>query len=302
VALNNMPVTEWAAAIVVRHSARTYDAGPLDPTILEQLESLVESFLDKETARVTVVRNLPEHIFTGTIGHYGRVVGARSGIVIIGNDAQPGMQESAGYLGEAVILEATSRAIDSCWVDGYFDREATRKLARLGRNERVLAVSPLGHAQSRPRAGEKVTKRLVGSHKRRPVEDIAPGFNEETWPAWAVQGVRVARSAPSAMNRQPWQFVLGNHNSTAGASTGEPAAHAGRTGAVTISMKPKGHDEPVSRRLDCGIAMLHFEVGARLAGVTGHWKILESPQVARYRIVAAADASGRSTGSPQPRN
>lgn len=82
--------------------------------------------------------------------------GARSGIVIIGNDAQPGMQESAGYLGEAVILEATSRAIDSCWVGGYFDREATQKLVRLGCNERVLAVSPLGHAQSCPRTGEKV--------------------------------------------------------------------------------------------------------------------------------------------------
>lgn len=109
-----MPVTGWTAAIVARHSARTYDARPLDPIVLEQLESLVESFPGKETARVAVVCNLPEHIFTGIIGHYGRVVGARSGLVIIGNDAQPSMQESAGYLGEAVILEATSRAIDSC--------------------------------------------------------------------------------------------------------------------------------------------------------------------------------------------
>lgn len=286
VALNNMPVTGWTAAIVARHSARTYDARPLDPIVLEQLESLVESFPGKETARVAVVRNLPEHIFTGVIGHYGRVVGARSGLVIIGNDAQPSMQESAGYLREAAILEATSRAIDSCWVGGYFDREATRKLVRLSRNERVLAVSPLGHAQSRPRTGEKVMKRLVGSHKRRPAEDIAPGFNEETWPAWAAQGVKMARLAPSAMNRQPWQFVLGDGDGTAGAPAGRLAAHAGHTGAVTISMTPKGHDKPVSRRLDCGIAMLHFEVGARLMGVTGRWELLESLQVARYRIVA----------------
>lgn len=285
-----MPVTEWTAAIVVRHSARTYNARSLDPIILEQLESLAESFPGKETARVAVVHNLPEHIFTGAISHYGKVMGARSGIVMIGSDAQPSMQESAGYLGEAVILEATSRAIDSCWVGGYFDREATKKLVRLGRDERVLAVSPLGYAQSRPRTGEKVMKRLVGSHKRRPVEDIAPGFNDETWPAWAAQGVRMARSAPSAMNRQPWQFALGDRDDTVGALAGGLAAHASCTGAVTISMAPKGHDEPVSRRLDCGIAMLHFEVGARLMGVTGRWEILESPQVARYRVVAAADA------------
>jgi hypothetical protein len=51
---------------------------------------------------------------------------------------------------------------------------------------------------------------------------------------------------------------------------------------VTILTDNDKKEWKLSRRLDCGIAMLHFELGARAAGLTGEWEFLEAPEVARY--------------------
>lgn len=284
VALIEMPAAEWAAAVVARHSARTFTGKAVEPDLLDRLESFTDALPGRDTARVVLIRDFPEGVFTGIVGSYGKVVGAPSGLVIIGRDTEFSFQESAGYLGEAAILEATAVGLGACWVAGFFNRELTEGLVELGCGEKVLAVSPLGYPQPRPRAGERVLKRIVGAHKRRPVEEIAPGFDDETWPAWAAQGVRLARAAPSAVNRQPWEFRLELESATAG-------AYAGPTGAMTISAVERGHEGSISRRLDCGIAMLHFEVGARLMGTTGRWESLEPPEVARYRVVEGGESA-----------
>jgi hypothetical protein len=127
-------------------------------------------------------------------------------------------------------------------------------------------------------------KRMVGAHSRKPVEDIAPGFDPESWPAWAAEGVRLARVAPSAVNRQPWRFELGQSASVSGLSGTDIRPER----AVTISAVTKGKEGSISRRLDCGIAMLHFEVGARMMGASGRWESLPAPDVARYQVVDTA--------------
>lgn len=38
----------------------------------------------------------------------------------------------------------------------------------------------------------------------------------------------------------------------------------------------------LSKRLDCGITMLHVEVAARSHGVRGTWESLKTPGVARF--------------------
>lgn len=281
VALPEMPVAEWAAAVVVRHSARTYDGRPVDPVSLGRLVAFCESLPGPEVARVTVLREAPSTLFTGIVGSYGRVQGAPSALVMIGGQDAFAFEESVGYLGEAAVLEATSLGLGTCWVAGFFDRSLASTLVPLTREERVLAVSPLGHPQPRARVGERVMKRAVGAHTRRPVKDVAPGFDEETWPAWAAEGVRLARAAPSAVNRQPWRFDL----ETGPAEAGLAPVAAEPTGQLVISATGRGIDGNISRRLDCGIAMLHFEVGARLMGTPGRWEVLDPPQVARYRVI-----------------
>jgi hypothetical protein len=268
VGLEDIPAVDWASAITARHSARTYTDRSVEASTLAALRQFCGRLPGRSVARVAVLESVPPDLFTGVIvGSYGRVVGARSALVIIGRKERPAVQESMGYLGEAALLQATALGLDTCWIGGSFDQAVASRLAELAPGEAIFAVSPIGYAEDRPRAGERVLKALVRANHRRPIEEIAPGFDEHRWPAWAAEGVRLARIAPSAVNRQPWRFDL------------EP-------GCVVISVVARGAEGSVSRLLDVGIAMLHFQVGARLMGATGVWQSLEAPAVGRYMVIA----------------
>jgi hypothetical protein len=75
--------------------------------------------------------------------------------------------------------------------------------------------------------------------------------------------LEAARLSPSANNRQPWRFRVGDRS-------------------FTVFTDSDKKEWKLSRRLDCGIAMLHFELGARTAGLAGEWEFLKAPEVARY--------------------
>ena len=77
--------------------------------------------------------------------------------------------------------------------------------------------------------------------------------------------MEAARLAPSAVNRQPWRFYM------------EP-------NGITVSVDSSLVEWGISKRLDCGIAMLHIEVAALDCGVKGKWELLGAPQVARFTV------------------
>jgi len=266
VALTEIPVAEWASAIARRRSARTYDGRPVERELLDALRDFSAQLPGRSTARVVLLDQAPQELFTGLVGSYGRVIGAQSALVVVGRPGAQAVQESMGYVGEAVVLRATIMDLGTCWIAGSFDREVASRSVDLDEGERVFAISPLGYAQERPRTGEVLLKAMVRAKRRKPIAEIAPGFDEEHWPAWAAEGVRLARIAPSAVNRQPWKFEL-------------------EEGAVTVSEVRRGAEGSISRLLDVGIAMLHFEVGARLMGASGRWESLEPPDVALFRPV-----------------
>ncbi len=111
-------------------------------------------------------------------------------------------------------------------------------------------------------------RRMARSKKRKCIEELAPGIGS-SWPEWAVAAVETARLAPSAVNRQPWRFRL--------------------DGGGLVVAKDSAFETPkVAKRLDCGIAMLHAELGALAAGLDGLWTDLTGSDVARF------DAQGAS--------
>ena len=93
---------------------------------------------------------------------------------------------------------------------------------------------------------ERVMQGMAGAHNRKSVAVLAPGIGDG-WPDWAVAAVETARLAPSAVNRQPWRFRMD-------------------AGALVIARDGAMETPKVTKRLDCGIAMLHAELGARAAG------------------------------------
>jgi nitroreductase len=251
----------WLAAIERRHSRRTFDTVPATAEQIATLAGVCDALRPFEDARAVFVAEPAIDVYRGAIGNYGKVVGAPHLLAIVAGPA-PVAQQHAGYVGEACILEATALGLDTCWVGGFFSRSALARIVEMRPDERAVAVSPVGHAVDRPPATERLMRRGAGASKRKPVEEIAPGFGD-AWPAWARAAVESARLAPSAVNRQPWRFRM-------------------EDGDLVVSSS--GPEIPaVTKALDCGIAMLHAELGARGAGVLGAWKDAGvGPDIARF--------------------
>ena len=254
----------WADAVSRRHSRRAFDGRALEEAALDEMGRLCEEFRPYPDARVALVREPGAALFTGIVGSYGKVTGAPHALAVIAREDSPAALCHAGYTGEALILEATSFGLDTCWVGGFFDRRKASALIPHDQDERILAVSPLGHALGSDTARERLMRALAGAHRRKPVSELAPGA-EGQWPAWALAAVEAARTAPSAMNRQPWRFRL-------------------EGGALVVSRDSAIEVPRVTKALDCGIAMLHAEVGALAAGARGSWYDCDADglDVARY--------------------
>lgn len=257
-------VERWLKAVPLRHSRRSYTGEPVPSGSLDALESLAASFRPWSRVRAVLVREAPASVFLGIVGSYGGISGAPSAIVLVGEKDVPG--ERIGYVGEALVLEATALGLDTCWVGGFFSAAATRRLVSMEDGERVHAIIALGHAQQQVSRKERVLFGQGRAKHRRALEEIAGGA--EGWPTWVRQGLEAVRVAPSAMNRQPWRFSYDEGSERVPES-------------IVVSFD--GPDAPkISKRLDCGIAMLHFELGVMAEGVRGTWESLDSPQVARY--------------------
>ena len=57
-----------------------------------------------------------------------------------------------------------------------------------------------------------------------------------------------------------------------------------REESITLSTDDLNDSYGISKRLDCGIAMLHIEVACRVHGIAGGWRFLDPPGVATWQI------------------
>lgn len=256
------PGAAWLDAASVRRSRRRFDGAALDPAVLDRLDEAVSAFSPYPDARVVLVREPGEGVFSGVVGSYGKITGSRHVLLIIANEHSEHAHAHAGYTGEAALLEATAMGLDTCWIGGFFNAARVAQMVSLAHGERVVAVTPVGHATDGLGANERLMRGLAGSHGRKPLDTIAPG--SDAWPEWARSAAECARIAPSAMNRQPWRLRLD-------------------ADGLVVSRDAHREAPRVTRALDCGIAMLHAELGAMGAGVTGGWTDLgEGLDVARF--------------------
>lgn len=148
-------------------------------------------------------------------------------------------------------------------VGGFFRPEVAKVLVGTQEHERVLAVTSIGYAAERQSVEERLMTGFGLTHRRRPLSDLFTGLEESNWPSWIKATLEAARLAPSVVNRQPWRFHV-------------------ETDSIAVSVN-RGHWEfGLSKRLCCGIAMLHIEVAAMIHVKRGKWEFLEPPQVARF--------------------
>ncbi|MBT9131497.1 MAG: hypothetical protein DDT42_02080 [candidate division WS2 bacterium] len=254
----------WYQAIFIRRSRRQYNGQPLPENIIYHLPIFCENLNNIiKGSRVVFVNTDTENVFRGIIGSYGKIKGSPAYAAFIGDMADPNVQEKTGYLGESFILEATYQSLSTCWVGGFFNYQVVKEHIKLHNKEQVLAVTPIGYTSNNYSVMERVTSGMVSGHKRKSLDKLCLNYTPQKWPKWVNNSLSTARLAPSAMNRQPWRFAVEDDS-------------------ITVSVDKFFPSIIVSPRLDCGIAMLHLEIGAYQKGITGKWEYLKHPEVARF--------------------
>ena len=259
-----IPFSRWYSVIPSRRSRRRFDPKrPIEPVALATLVKACREFTPFPHARAYLVNEPGQDVFKGVIGGYGKVSGAPAFIAFIGDTRGSSVQEEVGYICEGIVLEATALGLNTCWVGGFFKPERVASLIDIGPSERVLAVTPVGYASESESLQEKLMTGFGRTHVRLPISKIGGNSNEANLPDWIRASIEAARLAPSAVNRQHWGFSV-------------------QDDGILVFVRTEGQDFHVSKRLDCGIAMLHIELAAGNLGVKGKWKFLESPQVAKF--------------------
>jgi len=261
---STIPFERWHQAIGRRRSRRRFDGQPLPAEAEARIAGLCAEFRPFPDARAEFVGRSADLVLKGAVGNYGKIRGARAFIAVVGNTESVHSEERAGYTGEAIVLEAVAMGLHTCWVGGLFRPDVAARLADVHEREKVLSVIPIGHAPRDWSFEERLMTGFGRTHKRKPLSKLLKEGEDERLSSWAREAIEAARLAPSAVNRQPWRFRIAEDT-------------------LTISVDDTKLLHTISKRLDCGIAMLHIELAALHAGVRGEWEFLDNPGVAVFK-------------------
>jgi nitroreductase len=247
------------AAIRQRVSVRSYGARRVEPALLNRLLALAGAadHLTVVPPRIALVSGVEQarRILTSIIGAYGLVQNPPHLLVGV----LPGESDAArldlGYVLERVVLEATRLGLGTCWVTGSYDAQRAGGIVGLTPGELAAAVCALGYPTEGRwgRFHSRTVRWLAGGHRRKPLTEIVfsgrwgePWSPEDADPA-LVAALEHARLAPSAVNRQPWRFIV-------------------RPDHVTLALV---RPAPI----DGGIVMAHFALACAALGCDGRWEV-----------------------------
>lgn len=229
--------------ITERHSVRTFDKEhPLTQQEVAMLRSALEEASSPFGGKVSI--ELKEFAEGGTFkpSTYGVIKGA-TWYFLMGTDGSEEAQLSLGFRMEQVVLKATAMGLGTCWIAATFKGTAFAAAANLPADTPLQIVMPVGHPADKKSLMEKATRTMLGSAKRRAMSDLFEVSKESKY----YQPLEMMRLAPSASNSQPWRAI-----------------------AEADTVYFYYEEKTKASILDLGIALSHFYLSARAAGIQGH--------------------------------
>ena len=177
----------------------------------------------------------------------------------------PHCNEAFGYSFEKLVLYAQSLGIGTVWVGGTMDRSAFEKAIKLGNDEVMPCMSPLGYPAEKMSFRESMMRKGIKANERMPFESLFFSGNFDTPLSRDAAGelllpLEMVRLAPSAVNKQPWRLVVTDN-----------AVHF-----YLKRTKGWGGEAIDMQKIDLGIAMCHFAMTAHEQGMSENWT-LEDP-------------------------
>lgn len=260
-----------------RHSCRTYQTRPLSKEDLNSLETFAANWKSGPLGNpvrylITAASENDTQALRG-LGTYGFIKDPQA-FIIASVRERPGALEDFGYLLELLILKAADLEIGSCWLGGTFTKSRFSELMDLEAGETIPAVACIGYPHDHQAFLDRVSRVYAGSDRRLPWEQL---FFENFWDVPLAQDhagdylepLILLRLAPSASNKQPWRILKSGpswHFYLRRTPNYPPAFFDLLLGLADL------------QRIDMGIAMAHFELGAKESGHHGSWQVSD-PQL-----------------------
>ncbi len=238
-----MSMQEWIRS---RRSVRTFDGTPLreeDAARILDFADKVENPYELPIEWKLLDRkndNLSVPVITGTDTY------------IAGKMLRTAHAEEAfGYTFEKVVLFAQSLGVGTTWIAGTMDRKAFEQAMHIHGNEVMPCVSPLGYPAEKMSLRETLMRKGIKADSRLDFEKLFfDGSFEKPLSAENAGDLRLplemVRLSPSAVNGQPWRVVR----------RGDCVHFYEKRGK---GMASDGWD---IQKIDMGIALCHFELGA----------------------------------------
>ena len=220
----------WCDAVYARSPVRKFTGAP-DKAQLDLLGEL---------CRKLSWQGIKIRMFKGP-GLRSQIKGTDVYAVIVAKQGTP--QEMEGFMGEALVLQATAMGLGTCWLGAGFYADVVTRNVELQNDEAVHCVIALGKCD-----------KPAFAPKRKALEKVC-GLNEAQLTelgAWQKEAVLAAHVAPSAVNLQPWKIIAEKMS-------------------VSI-LEPEFVMLKKYASIDRGICMLHAAVGAFKAGRKATWK------------------------------
>ena len=260
-----------------RRSVRTFDGKGLGSREKEQLQALAGNCGNPYGIPV-------EFRFLNTMadGVGSKVISGTDDFVAAKLRKVPHFEEALGFSMERFVLDAWDLGIGTTWIGGTMDRPAFERAMDLAEGEVMPCVTPIGCPAKRMSFMEFAMRKGVGADKRKTFEELFFDGDPEEPLTEEKAGrlllpLEMVRLGPSAVNKQPWRLVLK-----------DGLVHFYNSASKGFENSPAGD----MQKIDMGIALCHFALGAEEAGVRTEFEIADpkipmpdrTEYIASYRI------------------
>ena len=264
-----MNITE---IIEKRKSVRSYDGNPLSDCDKQAVADCFPACENPFGVEVEFrLLSAKEHKLTSPV-----LVG-ESYYVAAKAKREDGFELGYGYSFELFCLKAAALKFGTVMIAGTFNRKEFEAAMEVEDSECMPLATPIGRPAKKKSMREKMMRKAVGADKRLPFEELffensfATPLTREKAGAFS-SALEMLRLAPSAVNKQPWRVV----------KCGDTVHFFKKP---TKSLSGGAFD---LQKVDMGIALCHFDLTLKEAGITGSFFTqqpeLKIPNDAEYII------------------
>lgn len=243
------------------YSVRDYSEKPIGENLKNEIISYfpnAKNLLDNVKTEIKILNNSEVYdALNGKAGYNGIMINAPHYIIIYSEKADNYI-ENSGYKASDIILKATDLGLNTCFIT-MSDREEISKILNIPEGMEITALIALGYKEkdlknvsNDTKAGGNYSKANVNIAENAPSyrKDLEELVFSESFGNSATldelinigifEPLRTVLFAPSALNSQPWRFIL-------------------KSGKVFIAVEDTLHTSSYDEKISLGALMHYFQ-------------------------------------------